>query len=181
VQIYKALRAALLVNKPKEYLAILMENLSAEDLAAFGHDAEPLLAFALNNHDNLRFLLDRQVPVDAANDFGKTALFYAIGVNDLEAVDILLRNKADVNHAYKSAAELRRNGDACIYPNLEHTKRTPLMHAAQHGDVALLKLLIKSGANLNALDDLGNDALAYAREAHENKNEVFLKSFKLKH
>ena len=37
------------------------------------------------------------------------------------------------------------------------------MHAAQHADVAMLKLLLASGARLADLDGVGFNALDYAR------------------
>ncbi|MGZ5028689.1 MAG: ankyrin repeat domain-containing protein [Methylobacter sp.] len=178
-QIYHALKAALLHDRPIAFIEILMEKLSSSDLAGFENGLEPLLSLTVRNHENLRFLLEKQVAVNAANDFGKTALFYAIGENDHEATELLLAHKADVNHAYKSAAELR-NGDECIYPDFGHTKRTPLMHAAQHANVDMLKLLIKHGANLNAVDERGFNALDFAVVLAKNKeNEAYLKSLGL--
>lgn len=171
--IYQALKAALLHDRPKAFIATLMEKLSSSDLASFENGSEPLLSLTVRNHENLRFLLEKQMAVNAANDFGKTALFYAIGENDHEATELLLAYKADVNHSFKSAAELR-NGDECVYPDLGHTKRTPLMHAAQHADVDMLKLLIKLGANLNAADERGFNALDFAVVMAKNKeNEAY--------
>lgn len=178
-QIYQALKATLLHDQPKAFIAALTEKLSSSDLAGFENGLEPLLSLTVRNHENLRFLLEKQMAVNAANDFGKTALFYAIGENDHEAADLLLAHKADVNHSYKSAAELR-NGDECVYPDLGHTKRTPLMHAAQHADVDMLKLLIKYGANLNATDERGFNAVDFAVVMAKNKdNEAYLKSLGL--
>jgi ankyrin repeat protein len=173
------LKAALLYDRPKAFIATLMEKLSPSDLAGFENGAEPLLSLTIRNHENLRYVLEKQVAVNAANDFGKTALFYAIGENDHEATELLLAHKADVNHSYKSAAELR-NGDDCVYPDLGHTKRTPLMHAAQHADVDMLKLLIKHGANFNAVDERGFNALDFSVVMAKNKeNEAYLKSLGL--
>ncbi|QSA99482.1 ankyrin repeat domain-containing protein [Methylomonas sp. EFPC1] len=178
-QIYQALKAALLHDRPKAFIATLIDKLSSSDLAGFENGAEPLLSLSIGNHESLRFLLEKQISVNVPNDFGKTALFYAIGENDHEATELLLAHKADVNHSYKSAAELR-NGDECVYPNLGHTKRTPLMHAAQHADVDMLKLLIKHGANLNAADERGFNALDFAVVMAKNKeNETYLKSLGL--
>jgi uncharacterized protein YecT (DUF1311 family) len=178
-QIFQALKTALLHDQPKAFIAALMEKLNSLDLAGFESVSEPLLSLAIHNHENLRFLLEKQMPINAANDFGKTSLFYAIGVNDHETTELLLAHKANVNHSYKSAAELR-NGDECIYPDLDHTKRTPLMHASQHADVEMLKLLITHGANVNAVDERGFNAIDFAISMAKNKeNEAYLKSLGL--
>lgn len=144
LEIYQALQAALLNNRSSEYISLLTDKLTSDDFNYLGNEGEPLLSFALQSPKNLRLLLSKGVPVNAENDFGKTALFYAIGLNNLEAVELLLKNKADVNHTYKSAVDLRTDNnriDECIYPNLGHTLRSPLMHAAQNADVNMLKLL----------------------------------------
>ena len=179
-QIYQALQTALLHNRSSDYITILLGRLSSKDITAFQFTEEPLLSFAIRNHENLQILLKNGVSENYENDFGKTALFYAIGFNDHEAVEILLHNKADVNHAYKTAAELGAKDGQCSYPSLKHTKRTPLMHAAQHADVEMLKLLIKHGAALSAIDERGFNALDFAVVMAKNKeNEAYLKSLGL--
>lgn len=182
LEIYQALQAALLNNRSSEYISILADKLTSDDFNDLGNEGEPLLSFALQSPKNLRLLLSKGVPVNAENDFGKTALFYAIGLNNLEAVEILLKNKADVNHTYKSAVDLRNDNnriDECIYPNLGHTLRSPLMHAAQNADVKMLKLLINNGAKLNITDELGFNALDYAVLGKNIQNQNYLKSLGL--
>ena len=89
---------------------------------------------------------------------------------------MLIAHGANINHAYKTASELRPDGDQCIYPDLLHTGRTPLMHAAQNSNVAMLKLLVKHGARLGATDDLDYNALDYAYMAKNKANEAYLRS-----
>jgi len=48
------------------------------------------------------------------------------------------------------------------------------MHAAQHADVAMLKLLLARGARLDALDGMGFNALDYARLGHRPANAALL-------
>jgi hypothetical protein len=174
-QLYQALKAALLMQRPTDYVKLLGDKLSATEIAGFEQTEEPLLSMAIASPDNLRYLLDKGVAVDSQNDFGKTALFYAIGLNNYPAVEILLQHKADVNHAYKSAEELH-GADECVYPELLHTKRTPLMHAAQHADAKMIKLLLDHGAQLKAIDDQAYNAADYAAVAHKPENLAFLKS-----
>lgn len=141
---------------------------------------EPLLALAVGDLANLAYLLERQVPVDAANGFGKTALFYAIGASDHAAVELLLRHGANASSAYKTAAELRPTDAGCIYPELRHTGRTTLMHAAQNSDVRMLRILLDAGAPLAARDDLGFNALDYAVMGKSSANAAYLGALGLK-
>ena len=159
--IYDALVVALISSRPLKTVSILAEALRPEVLQRIDDKKEPLLSFAIGSPRNLEYLLSKKVPVDAANGFGKTALFYAVSASNYEAVEILLKAGADVNHAYKSAKELEDL--KCVYP-LEHTRRTPLMHAAQHSDVRMVDMLVKAGAWLDAVDDLGYNALDYVTE-----------------
>ncbi len=161
-------------QRPKSYWLPLFEKLTDKDLKEYPFPQEPLLSFALQNPDDLLFLLEKGLSVDQENDFGKTALFYAIGDNNLKAVEILLAHHADVNHKYFSAEKLRSENE-CNYPNLQHTLRSPLMHAAQHSDVDMLKLLLNHGAKLHDVDELNESALNYAEKAGKQKNVQFLK------
>lgn len=177
--IHSALAAALINNRPLQTVAALTRALGPDALQRRGGEQEALLSLALGSQQNLEHLLAQKVPVNAANDFGKTALFYAIGANNHPAADALVRAGADVNHAYKSAKELRPDGDECVYPGLLHTRRTPLMHAAQHSDVKMIGTLLKAGARLDASDDLGYNALDYAVLGTNKDNEAYLKSLGL--
>jgi ankyrin repeat protein len=48
---------------------------------------------------------------------------------------------------------------------------TPLIYAAQYGDLALIKTLVERGAKVNAVNHLGNSALIYLVSAPLYKNE----------
>ena len=173
---YRALKTALLHKRSAPFVSSLLDHLTSAQLKSLSLTGEPLLSFALQDHALLELLLQHSVPVNAQNPFGKTAIFYAIQSNDLNAVRILIAHGANINHAYKTASELRPDGDQCIYPDLRHTGRTPLMHAAQNSNVAMLKLLVKHGARLGATDDLDDNALDYAYMAKNKANEAYLRS-----
>ncbi len=160
--IYQALVVALLHDRPFQIVNLLAEKISPDLIRSANERDEPLLSFAIRNQKNLEYLLSKNVEVNAQNEFGKTALFYAIGSGNHQAVATLLKHGADVNHAYKSGTELRPDGNECTYPGLSHTKRTPLMHAAQNSDVQMLKILLRAGANIGAVDDVGYNAMDYA-------------------
>lgn len=175
----RALRVALIHNQSVEVIAALEERLPREGVASEESVPEPLLSLALGHLPNLEYLLRKQYPIDAANGFGKTALFYAVGSGNHEAVELLLRAKADPHRTYKSAQELRSSGFGCTFPNLQHTRRSILMHAAQNSDVLMLRILLEAGASLDARDDLGYNAYDYAVMGKRQENARYLASLGL--
>ena len=48
------------------------------------------------------------------------------------------------------------------------------MHAAQHSDIEMIKLLLEAGADLHAKDVKGSSAIDYAKDNHKQDNENFL-------
>ncbi|MBB6092291.1 uncharacterized protein YecT (DUF1311 family) [Povalibacter uvarum] len=172
----QALRIALIHDQPVSVVAAIEEQLPREQPTRRGAVPEPLLSLALNELPNVEYLLGKQYPVDAANEFGKTALFYAIGEGNHAAVELLIRHGADVRHTYKSATELRPDDDACVYAELRHTRRSTLMHAAQNSDERMLKILLGAGAPVDARDDLGFNAYDYAVMGERQDNVRYLAS-----
>ncbi len=173
----QALKVALLHGKPRPYLALLAEKLTTLETGD-----ESAIFFALGNADDVAWLLDRGAAVDAANSFGKTPLFYAIGMGDRRLATLLLDHGADVNHRYKKAAELAPDADSfgCgEYHFIRHPERTALMHAAQHADIAMLKLLLARGARLADVDGAGFNTLDYAILGQRPANVLFLTSLGL--
>lgn len=177
---YKALKVALLHDKPRPFLSLLLDVIGTIDDETFNEGSESVLFFALPDTQKVLLLLDRGASVDYANAFGKTPLFYAIGFNDHQLVETLLQHGADPNHPYKSAKEINPNNSSCNeYKFLRHTKRTPLMHAAQHSDIAMMRLLIENGAKANVRDEIGFNAMDYALMGENPGNREFLFSIGL--
>jgi len=73
-------------------------------------------------------------------------LTMAVGHKDLAQVQSLLSKGVDVNETD------------------EGSEQTPLMRAAQVGDVAITEILLTHGAKVNAQDDFGKTALLFAVE-----------------
>ena len=48
------------------------------------------------------------------------------------------------------------------------------MHAAQHSDIAMLKLMLNAGADLHAKDIKDSSAADYATDNLKQKNAIFL-------
>ena len=174
----EGLKTALLYQKSQEIISLLLDKGARINIGD-----ESALFFALRNHDTVSYLIKKGASVDYENGFGKTPLFYAIGFNDRSLVQMLIDHKADVNHPYKSKAELGREGEPPWhdrYCGIRHTRRTPLMHAAQNADQEIIKLLLEHGAKLDSVDELGFNAADYAIMGEKLANLAYLESIGLR-
>ena len=178
-----ALQAALLNQREKEILELLIRFGARID-----EGYESAIFYALENYENTNFLIQNGANVNQANAFGKTPLFYAIEFNRLDIIKLLLDNGANVNQKYINnneklalSANIGSNTPYFItFCALEHTSKNVLMHTAAYGNVEILKLLISKGANFNAVDDLGFNAVDFALAAGKKENADYLKSLGLK-
>lgn len=173
----EALKIALLYKRDVEILSALIKM-----GANINTGSESALFFAIKDMKSVKFLLENGAQIDYKNPFAKTALFYAVEFNDHEMAQFLIQNGADVNAKYiskseKMAIESNLGATLPFFQNLcgfEHTNRTLLMHAAQHADVKMLKILLNLGADLKAIDDLNFSVLDYAKFGKNEENIKFL-------
>lgn len=90
-------------------------------------------------------LLNQGADVNSRNRDGETALYRAVRVGDVDAVDMLLKHGADPN------IRVSRFGV------------TPLMIAARDGRVGIVKLLLDHGADPTIKDTRGFTVLQFVR------------------
>lgn len=172
-QLDQGLKTAILHQKSIDYLQALIDSGARIDVGN-----ESALFFALRQPNSVLFLLSKQPNVNYENSFGKTALFYAIAYNDHKLVELLLNHKADVNHRYFSKEKLDQI-DYSIgggFVRIKRSLRTPLMHAAQHSDIKMMKLLIDHGADINAQDENHATIADYAKGSNKKENLEFAHS-----
>jgi ankyrin repeat protein len=130
------------------------------------------LAAMHNNVPQLQAFNDPGL-VNATDEFGRTALAYAVRHGATQATEWLLQSGATSNQATKQAGKDSAN-------HADSFGVTPLMLAASHGQLATMNLLIKAGANINAQDNVGNTALMYAiGKQQQNCIEMLLTSSNL--
>ena len=176
----KGLKVAILYNRDIGFIKSLLNKGAFIDSGD-----ESALFFALKNKKMIKFLLAKGANVNYRNSFGKTILYYAIELDDINLVKTLLKNGANINNTYIDAKTKKKiiwSDKTPFYQSLcpmQHTKRTPLMHAAQHASVDMLKFLISYGAKKDAIDEIGYNVLDYAHMGNKEKNIAYLKSIGL--
>lgn len=181
-ELSEILNTALLVGKDE---AVLNEILKRGADVNFGD--ETAIFFALNNINNVEFLLKNGANVNHKNAFGKSVIFYAVELKDIKLINLLIKYGANVNDSYidqnTKTALLNLGSNLPFYLNmcgLEHTKRTLFMHAAAHANPEILQILLNHNSNANATDEIGFNANDYAIMANNNENLNFLESIQLK-
>lgn len=96
-------------------------------------------------------LVQTSMYVDLVNYQGQPALFRAAQVDDTETMKVLFTHGANANSRAYGV-----NSDAPGYA------MTPLMTACQHGSINAVKLLLKRGADVHAMDHKGTNVLCHA-------------------
>lgn len=138
-----ALAYAVLSNRPVQDLKRLVEKGAKVD--AVIEEETPLMK-AADRADVLLFLLGQKASVDAHNDFGKTALFYAIQFNNLDSVKALVEAGANVN------TPLKITNDEQYYEFQFVLGFTPLAYSMRYGSPEMTTYLMEKGATLNGVD-----------------------------
>lgn len=87
------------------------------------------------------FLVASGADVNLQNNSGETPLHFAVSANNLEIIQFLIENGADI----------QPQGDS-----------TPLLAAARRGYFEIVQFLVRNGADINRRDNNGNSALDLA-------------------
>lgn len=167
-ELTNALKIAILENKSIEFLSVLIKwgaNLNS------GH--ESAIFYSLKNLAMLKFLLQNGADVNYKNSFGKTPLFYAVEFKDENLVNLLINSGANLNSkiisSYEKAA-LDSAGSGYLPFSLcalNHTSKSLLMHAAKYSNLAIVKLLIRNGARIDDVDDIGYGVIDFAKQNND--------------
>ena len=146
------------------------------------NDIPPLITAITNNHpDVARFLIDRGADIKAVDWYGRTPLWAAVETRNMdvdnatfvnsidrapyvELIQVLLERGADVNARTKEVPPIRRDF-LRITGSLswvDFTGQTPFLTAALAGDLTVMKLLLKHGADPHIPTFSGTTALMAA-------------------
>jgi ankyrin repeat protein len=147
-----------------------------------GNEIPPLIIAITNNHpDVARLLIDRGADITAVDWYGRTPLWAAVETRNmdvdnatfvnsidrapyLELIQVLLDRGANVNARTKEVPPIRRDF-LRITGSLswvDFTGQTPFVTAALAGDVTVMKMLLKHGADPHIPTYSGTTALMAA-------------------
>lgn len=150
--------SALALAKTPRVIEALIEN--GADLRT---DGGAIFARAASQQriDNLQWLLDRGVKVNARDFRGGTALMHAAFMGDNDTVSFLLARGANVNAQDKDGITPLISAASGRTPLLqEKGNRSGVM--SKEGFSAVMNMLLKKGARINAKDSRGWTALVWA-------------------
>ena len=146
------------------------------------NEITPLIIAITNNHpDVARFLIERGADIKAVDWYGRTPLWAAVETRNmdvdnatfvnsidrapyLDLIQVLLERGADPNARMKEVPPIRRDF-LRITGSLswvDFTGQTPFLTAALAGDLTVMKLLLKHGADPNIPTFAGTTALMAA-------------------
>jgi TonB family protein len=114
---------------------------------------------------NIKALLEQGVDVNLRDPAGWSALTYAAANGDLEIVKALVSKGAEIDSKSEPKTDLK-----------DQLEYTPLMAAVTYRNVAVIKILIAQGANVNQPDRVGSTALATALRSHQDKIAEILRN-----
>ena len=128
-----------------------------------GIQTTPLMqAIAVENLDAAFELIRRGCDVNASNFCGETALYLACKYNHPDLACSLLEAKANPSAAATNKRSFSYSGKVFT--------KAPIHEAIHVGNLQLVKKLLEHGADLNAVDVNGNDALCCA--LYSNKSQI---------
>jgi len=164
--------------EPAKILVAAGANLEQKD----PNDITPLVMAISNNHvDMARFLMEKGAQINVSDWYGRTPLWTAVEVRNmdfdngsfengvdraplLELIQLLLDKGANPNARTKESIPIRRFmlRTTGTLEWVDFTGQTPFLRAAYAGDVTVMRLLLKHGADPNIATYAGTTALMAA-------------------
>jgi ankyrin repeat protein len=156
----------LIILKLKISMAASSVSKNDEDIEVFNKEGRTRLmeAARFNEISLARDLISRGANVNKRNDRGSTALSISVGCGNIEMVELLLDNKADVNLASftPDQHDLTKFEEflhpIILDPRLCH--ETPLWTAVRYNRLEIAKLLISKKADIKTRVSSGRTLLA---------------------
>lgn len=151
------IRTAILVGASKADIAALIA--AGAELGNLSTSSEPALFFALERTEIAQLLIEKGANVNETNAFGKTALMYAAQFDLYDALELLLKARANVS----AVTQKRPVDEADIEYNMSRANRSALMYAAENASRRVIERLIDAGADVHAVDSQRNGIAFYLK------------------
>ncbi|MDY0232481.1 MAG: ankyrin repeat domain-containing protein [Sulfurimonas sp.] len=140
------------IFKKNDFIAAKEYIKSGADVNAANDAGESVLAYAIRNRceiDLLMLLIDSGADIYDFDDEGVSIFDMAITYNNIDIVNFFLEKGIDVNCTNR------------------RSRFTPLMAAVSYGRIEIVKLLLRHGANQQALDVKGFSCIDFARKMNK--------------
>ena len=154
-----------------------------------------MIACYSGSNTTVQYLLRNTSSLMESNEFGATAMAYALDANQTEAVDLLIGHGISVSDIDQTGHNMLHS---CILENdIDFFNRlillnfdvncrtsegmTPLMLAAQQGADKMVRVLVQHGADVDLVSKDGMDATQYAFINNNQTMANFLQDTKSKH
>src|SRR5215475_4165873 len=152
---------------------LIKAGASANAPVTVSGDTPLMIAARSGKPEAVALLLNKGAQIDAKESWGDTsALMWAVAERNDAVVKLLIDHGANVNARTKFVPSATGRGfegatpvDARPNQPFEQNSSgllTPLMFAAREGDLAAARMLVTAGADINARDGDGKDALGLA-------------------
>ncbi len=142
-----------------DYLAAKKHIKNGGNLNARTEAGESVLAYALKScvdEEMLELLIENGADLFYIDDEGVGILDFAVTYNNLFMVELMLKEGKDVSEV------TRKSGF------------TPLMAAVCYGRYDIFRVLLKAGADINAVESKGMSALDFAKKMRKTSMITFL-------
>jgi ankyrin repeat protein len=151
--------AAMAGNIPS--LHVLVEQSDADVNLKSHSDGKTAAMYAVisKNSDEVLTALSKKIDISAQDNNGRNILMHAVISRNIKNVSIVMNIDKSIA---RIASEAARDDYASIIHSLMPDGSTPLMIAANIGDVDILEFLIKNGADVEAKHKYSNTALLIA-------------------
>ena len=177
-------------------------DLRSGDVNAVDDEGNSLLyvAASKNQLGKIRILLDKGANVNFKNERGVTPLNVACDKNALAAVQLLIDGGADVNtrttrgntplscaasgkgctlSAFNNVYDFTNVAKILLDNGADVNLQNPLLIAAHVGNLKMVQLLLARGANINATNSTGQNALQIAQQQEHTNIVKFFKDYEI--
>lgn len=147
---------AIVVGDFNKVVAIFNDGIDLNSKISDNDETALMIAVQQGRYEIVKFLLEKNVDLEAVDDFEQTALMFSTMIEDERIFDLLFENSADVTAENQEFSSV-------------------LMYAANIVSEAILEKILKQGVLVDRVNEKGENALEWAvRGAKKTANVELL-------